>query len=99
MEVLTLQSQNIVAMVKTKSDQISSLENELKIFKRRLQKSMEAQQQELRKLDGDLMKVQVEQVAKQRVLTPFYMYLRDRIQKKALPESRSYLEQVAIVQS
>lgn len=42
MEVLSLQSQNIWALVKSKSDQISSLEQDLKTFKKRLNNSMQA---------------------------------------------------------
>ena len=59
---------------------------------------MEAQVKEYRGLnDSELIKVQHESGAKQKVLTPFYLYLRDRMAAQRL-EQRTYLELVASLQ-
>jgi len=64
-------------VVSKKSEHIQSLESDLKLFKKRLQKSLKAQTQEYASLKLD--EEQWKDTAVQKVKTPFYMYLSDKV--------------------
>lgn len=67
---------------------------------------MESQAKEYRQLkEGELLKVQLESGAKHKVLTPFYLYIRDQIAARRADcrhdrtsSSSTYLEMVASLQ-
>ena len=75
-----------------------TLESDLKNFKKRLNYSLRQQAQEYRELrDQDLEAINWRETLGAKVQTPFYMYIRERI--NTLPKSgRSYLELIAQLQ-
>ena len=97
MEVLQVQSQNLWSVVHKKSEHINTLESDLKQFKKRLQTSLKSQVIEYKQLrQNDLDETNWKISSEQKVLTPFYIYMKSHLSKKqAEYPSMSYLETVA----